>query len=282
MTSHETASMDYYFPVETGVKRFFAMPPIYCACNVCTYMFQHRNCTEDMWSRYGLAITERVYKLHTTLEEAVDIDTEADFRVAEGVARGGRLVRERLLEHDLGEWLAIAPKGVDMEAYLDFLGRQRFEDRAQPILVLENARPPVSFYRICDGNIRSYWISHEAQTFLDSDKVKRSGNMTYMPDHYQHSTGYRFLRKHFAENFGNHYVDTDMWGILAGTGLGMRENSIISSDRIVYVGDMKNEPFYVPPMALKHAPEGTEGHMDRPETHPKRVSSSRKFEGPKS
>ncbi|MBI4774570.1 MAG: hypothetical protein HY788_10380, partial [Deltaproteobacteria bacterium] len=236
MTSHETASMDYYFPVENGVKRFFAMPPIYCACNVCTYLFQHRNCMEDLWGRYGLAITERVYKLHTTLEEAVDIDTEDDFRTAEKVARGGRFVPERLMEHDLGEWLAIAPEGVDMEAYLDFVGRERFDDRSQPILVLEKAHPPMSFFRICDGNIRSYWISREAQTFLHSDRVKRTGNMSYMPEHFQHSPGYRFLRKPTHGGRTNYLLDSDALGILVGIGSGLGLDSVIPSDRIVHVG----------------------------------------------
>ena len=53
----------------------------------------------------------------------------------------------------------------------------------------------------------------------------------------------------------------------AGTGLGVREDSIISADRIVYVEDMKDRPFYVPPMTLKHPSEGIGKRLNAPEGH---------------
>ena len=144
-----------------------------------------------------------------------------------GGSRGpGRKTRSRKAAgaRSGGSGWPLRPKGWIWMPIWTLWAGERLEDRTQPILVLEDAHPPMSFYRICDGNVRSYWISHEAPTFLDSDKVRRTGNMSYMRGHYQHSAGYRFLRKHFAGSPGNNYVDSDMWGILAGTGLGVGED----------------------------------------------------------
>ena len=259
-TQGVTSSMDYFYPVEDGVKRVFKLHPLYCTSIISTYVFSNRYCHGNRWLKYGITNAERKYVIHADLEEAVDIDTPEDFEAGLKVASGRRILLRKPVTHVIGDWHIITPDGIDIDEFLNYVQKEKLYDTTQPILMLEQARPPLLSFNIMDNSIRIYYMSREANTCFQSSEAKRTGNMQLLPVHYHQSDHYRMLRipkvdpNHAHRKWplgcpeeqgfplGGFHSDTN--GLYFGTEFG---DEVLPVDRVILMDDLKKQPFYVPP-----------------------------------
>ena len=233
ISSKQYCSFDYYYPVTGGYKRFFEVPPVYASASVPVYNMHHRGCLPETWGRNGLTEHERNYLIYLDAEESLDIDTKADFEIAQKIADGMHYAERPLQQHELEDWFVTAPKEVRLSRLIALVGEDRLKDLSSPLLILENAHPTLSFFRIFEANARTYWISHEAFMYLKDDRFEKTGNSQHCPPHYKHSESYRFIRKFPHNKVTNFNIDSDLRGILYGHGTGHTPESIISEDRVI-------------------------------------------------
>lgn len=245
VVSEEVCLMDYYYPVEGGVKRFFMDPALYCRSNLCAYLLWHRMAIDrgpaegsPLWAKYGLTITEREYRVHINFEEAVDIDTYEDFEIAEKIANGAKITIRRPKISHYNDWTLVTPEEIDVDKLIDVVGRKKFEDYNMPLLVLEEADPPLGFVRIQDGGIRRYFIRPEGLALVNSDELKRTGNSRYINKHFRHVPHYRFIRVK-KDNYNQIPAGPDVWGIRFGL-----NNETIPENRIIFVDFLKKQGLY--------------------------------------
>lgn len=241
ITTEEDCSMDFYYPSGNGVKNFFRHQPFYASYNLPVYSMHNVHVPDELWGKYGLAISERTLKIHLEAKECVDVDTEEDFAIARQIAEGGMIRHIQTKQIETEKWRIIMPKAVDPGALVAFAG-ERLKDACSPLLVLEPARPALSFYRYFDGNIRTYWINHEAHEYLSCEQYKKTENSQNCPLHFRHSKLYRFIRKTDEPSCMNPQL-TDEKGILCLSGVGRGEDSIVSDDRIIHLGDLNRAGF---------------------------------------
>ncbi len=224
----EFCSMDFYYPCKSGVMRFFRRPPFYASSNLSCYIFRPVSHYDKRWEECGLTNTERIFKLHIDRREAIDIDTPEDFALAEKIIGGAGVVPRKLVQHYLKDWVITLPEEVNLSCFIDFVGKDKFNITEEPILILETARPGFSFFRSYDGNVRSYWVGRQAYEYMDTAQAKRTGNMSYVPLHFQHSRSYRILRKPAVND------QRDAMGIIYGSSIDSEEIGAISMDRVIF------------------------------------------------
>ena len=229
---------DYYYPCAEGVKRFFLEPCFYCRIGLCTYIFSRRDARPNLWDKYGLSPAERTYIVHADENEAIDIDTIDDFKEAEKVTQGYRRSYLPLEEFKIKNWIFSAPKGINWDAFIQFVG-SKLEDTSQPILILEDARPPLSFLFLNDGCQRRPWISPEASSYLHEPRIEKTGNMQYMPPHYLHNRYYRIKRDLGDKDNFRFLGKTDAWGGFHGL-----DGSPVPSTRIIFLKEILKQDFY--------------------------------------
>lgn len=250
ISQDEYSTLDYYYPVADGVKRFFRAQPFYCTLNRPAYILANRNCPEKMWGRFGLSINERTYKLHISRKEYLDIDTEEQFHLAEKIADGYQIQQKPILEYETDHWYIVAPKGLNISKFINYIPEKTLTDLSQPTIILENASPSLTFLRLFDGNTRGAWTGSEAYSYLVSQEVQKTGNMSLIPKHFYHTPHYRLLRKYKSETITNFLVDSDMRGVIYGSGTGTGTESIIKSQNIIMYDDLKQQDFYIPPFSI--------------------------------
>ena len=232
---------DYYYPCAEGVKRFFLEPCFYSRIGLCTYSLCRRDARPYLWNKYGLSQAERTYIVHADKNEAIDIDTIDDFKEAEKVALGYCRSYLPLEEFKIKNWIISAPKGINWDAFIQFI-ENKLENTSQPILILEDARPPLTFLYLGDGCQRRPWISPEASTYLHDPKIEKTGNMQYMPLHYLHNQYYRIKRDLGDRDNYRFLGKTDAWGGFHGL-----DGSAIPSTRIIFFNEIRKQDFYRPP-----------------------------------
>lgn len=179
-------TLDYYYPdAAGGMKRFFSDPMFYCRALSCTYMMNHRKAHPALWNQNGLSHMDRTHIVHISSKECVDIDTPEDFKIAEKYASGLVPVQKQMISVQKKGWTICAPQGSRFEGLYNLLG-SLLDDKSNPIIVLEEAVPRLTFLSLSDGAQRRPFISPEAAAYLTSEKVSRTANMTYMKKHYFH------------------------------------------------------------------------------------------------
>ncbi len=239
----ENCSLDYYYPVENGIRKFFSLQPFFATNNTSTYIFRNRYCQENMWQEYGLTLTERVYKLYATFEESIDVDTYDDFEVAQKVVHGYKFIFRKPVCTQYDNWKIITPEGVDINSFIKHLGKNMFDEMQWPILILEKAKLMLNTFRICDGIRRGYWVDEQAVRYLESEKAKVTGNNAYYPIHYKHSAFYRLRRDAGAIGPQPASTSFDCFGIHSGSNVNCPMT--IPQYRVLFMEDFKKEPFYV-------------------------------------
>lgn len=193
-TSEVFPTLDYYYPDESGnMKRFFSDPMFYCRAFSCTYMLNHRNAHPDLWRQNGLSHMDRTHIVHISKKECVDIDTPEDLRIAQHYVEGFKPEQKLLKSVQKSGWTICAPEGSDFEGLFEYLG-DLLDDNENPILVLEEAVPKLTFINLADGAQRRPWISPEAAGYLVSELVNKTANMRYMKKHYFHVRHCRIKR----------------------------------------------------------------------------------------
>lgn len=245
LSPDEFCTLDYFYPVENGVKNFFHEQPLYCSCTNAAYLFYNRNCVGDVWSKYGLTITERLHKIKISTKEAVDIDTEEDFEIAESIASGATIKIRHVIERTFQDFSIITPENVDLDNYLEFIGLEKLRDSSKPLLVLERPRLTLPTLRLQDGSIRRYYIGLEAQKYLENQMAQSTGNTEFYPKHYLQSRSYRFIRQHLTPGKSS-IRDFDLWGIEYGF-----DGTVIPKERIIYIDELKKQTFYRHPYYLE-------------------------------
>ncbi|MBW1699171.1 MAG: hypothetical protein JRH18_15530 [Deltaproteobacteria bacterium] len=239
-TSRTYPIMDYYYPVKNGVKRFFNEPCFYARMFDCTYTLERRDAHVALWQLQGLSHAERVFIVHADDTECLDIDTEEDFAMAQKVCSGKRMHPRPLAIDEKNGWRLVAPQGTDFDLFREYLGT-RLEDSEMPLLLLDKARPPLSFLSLQDGCQRRPWINPKAAHYLQSSKLKQTGNMIYMPVHYLHDQAFRVQRNLGADNYRK-LGKTDVWGGFHGL-----DGSTLPLDRVIFMDDIRRQPFYIHP-----------------------------------
>ncbi len=244
----EVCLMDYYYPVDGGVKKFFMDPALFCRSNLCAYLLWHRLAVDEgpatsssLWAKYGLTMTEREYRLHLDPEETIDIDTEEDFKIAEKIAKGAVLKFRKPYIQPYKDWLIVVPDGVEINKLIDYAGEEKFDSLKYPFLVLEDAFPPLGFVRIQDGSIRRYFIRPEGLDLVNSMKLKKTGNSKFINKHFSHSRFYRFLRMR-KDNTDSILIGPDSCGVHFGI-----NNETIPWERVIFVEELKKQNFYLDP-----------------------------------
>jgi CMP-N-acetylneuraminic acid synthetase len=242
----ENCSMDYYYPKDDGVGLFFQMQPFFAANNISTYMFYQRNMIGELWARAGMTNTERVRKIYADVEECIDIDTAADFKIAEKVVSGYKPFFRKPIFSELGDWTLIMPEGTDIEGYKKYLAGYDMTDMSAPLLFLQEARLPVSTFRCFDGIRRSYWMSEKAVDYMNYSRAKKTGNNAYIPIHYNNSKHYRLLRNMHPQNPYDPPADCDKDGIMFGSNSAVPK--AVPLNRIIFQEKVETEPWYVDPL----------------------------------
>jgi len=241
ITSYEDCTMDFYYPTCNGVKSFFRHQPFYASYNLPVYNMYNRHVSDKIWGKYGLSINERTYKIHLDNEECIDIDTKNDFLLADNIAKGKTIKKTAIDSFETEKWRIIKPKSVNKDAILIFADKKLVKT-SKPLIVLKKAVPGLSFYRYYDGNIRNYWINHEAFQYLSDSEYLKTGNSQDCPLHYQHSSIYRFIRKLTNDN---HINETDEKGIMYLSDLDCGNNKSLENDRIIFNHDLEGAGFPV-------------------------------------
>jgi len=226
-------------------KKFFHEPALYCRINIPVYVFYHRNVNKDIWIKYGLAITEKEYRIHVSRKEAIDIDTEEDFKLAVSVSTGQSFVIKKPNIYIYKNWEIITPEDADVNSFLEYIGLEKLEDTNYPILILENCKIPLTFLRIQDGSIRRYYLNLEAIKRIDNEKVQLTQNMKYIPSHYKQSNFYRPIRRVSNINH-NLMLLHDMDGQLFGL-----DHRPIPFFRVYFMDEIKKQTFYKSPFIIK-------------------------------
>jgi hypothetical protein len=203
-------------------------------------MFSRRDTLPHLWDRYGLSPAERTFIIHADEYEAIDIDTASDFADAKKYTAGYRRVQRPLSEHFIDNWQLIAPRDIDWEEFINFLD-PKLEDSDAPLLILDDARPPLTFLRIEDGCQRRPWISPEASTYLHSPKVVLGGNLQHMPCHFFHIPYYRVKRERGVDNY-RQLGKTDAWGGFHGL-----NGSSVPMKRVIFMDEFHRQTFFQPP-----------------------------------
>lgn len=252
VVKEEVCLMDYYYPVEEGVKRFFMDPALFCRSNLCTYLLWHRFAVDEgpaqgssLWAKYGLTITEREYRVHLDTEETIDIDTEEDFKIAEKVAKGAKIDFKKPHVEFYKNWMIVVPEGVEIDKLIYYVGEEKFNSDQFPLLVLEEAFPPLGFVRIQDGSIRRYFIRPEGLDLVNSERLKKTGNSKFINKHLTHSRFYRFLRIGKSDPHSI-FIGPDSLGIQFGI-----NNEIIPWQRVIFLEQLARQSFYVTPYEWK-------------------------------
>ena len=240
VTEEQYCLMDFFYPVEDGVMRFFRMPPIYCRYGIPVYYLENVHYPADRWYQYGLTFMERVYQLTVTKKEQVDIDTVEDFRLAQTFLDKDRDLNQlSLTEVRLNEdWIFVYPKSFyfNRNALLENL-QEELSNTSQPLLVLKPIKFPVSFLKIFDGQARNYIESSEAYNYMYNPKVIETQNLQYSYKQYKHSSHFRFIRCNLRNFSGFPFSDTDLLGCLYKSGCGSKE-SLIPKKRIIWEHDL--------------------------------------------
>ncbi len=203
-TDIEYCLLDFYYPIEEGVKQFFRPPPLFCKYNLPVYKMSSLKYREELWYMYGLASQERVYRLILSTEETIDIDTIDDFNLAEYILNFGIKendfyyfnFKEYILSDD---WIFIGPSDINIDTILKNFSHA-LEDNSNHILILKENIVPASFLNISDLSARNYFRSDEAKKKYINEEVLKTQNMKYYYPQYRHSRLFRFLRRKYVDD----------------------------------------------------------------------------------
>ncbi len=240
-------SRDMYYPVENGVKPFFRPPAVFVGHMSACYGFSHRDWQNPAWRRYGYTAHERALRIHISREEDVDIDTEADFALAQAVASGARFQTRKSVLHRVGTKHVLLPEGVNLNQFLDYAGHRL--SAPTPPLFLEERLKPSFLYNIGEADPQAYFSSPEAREYYKaSPAILKSTNNSDQPHHYVQSPHYRILPAHVPV-VGDNIVPPRFH---PRNDPAHDRDDVVPWDNIIHMSELRGQPFYVEPVLLSH------------------------------
>lgn len=265
LTSQRYWNTDYYYPKGDGVKRLYQPYPINVAATISSYVYWHRNFTGSTWVQSGLMNAERLLIHTVTRKEAIDIDTAADFQFAEQIAAGGQVCLRKPVEYSVDGWGIILPEGVNLDHFLDYVGREKLQDKSLPILFLGEAAMPQQFLWNTELSSREYLTSLEAADYLEGHECCKTGRSQDLPRVVASTKHYRMLRlgERDTSRFGRlpKFVEPDHGGEFFGSHWGCFDvargnasyphSDILPMDRVVLMSDLVKQDFYKDPVMVK-------------------------------
>jgi len=219
-----------------------------------------------MWPKYFLTDNERHLVVPLTLKESTDLDYPEDFDLAEKIIQGGKPRLRPSQEYNIGDWTMVAPRGLNIERFAEYVGRDKFENMDRPLLITEEVRHRfASFLRFTEffGGHRHFKSLEAYRYLLQLDNPNRQGmhvKQYLASQHYRllrlPPTGYRYntlktCPDHHGLEFGTpfgevntvHYDKTHVPD-------GIFEGDILAWDRIVRMEDLRRQDFYVSPYEI--------------------------------
>lgn len=266
ISSERYTTCDFYYPIKSGVKRIFDSRPLQCSIYNGTYTYWHRNYFGNLGRHYPLTYNERHLHVPTTAEECIDIDTKQDFELAKAIMGGGALRPKKCKEHRVGQWVIIAPDGLDIDKFISFIGENKLNDQKHPLLVLKRVQHAFArFLRLTQFVGRSHFVNLDAYKHVHSPEGLVPHQSQTYPIEYRAVPAYRLLRipdKKYAFSTQNtmpdiHGVDLDdMFGnrnstehLVLPSGTQLAPDTV-PFDRIVKWEDLIEQEFFITPYEI--------------------------------
>lgn len=269
VSDQKYTTSDYYYPVEGGYKKLFDHRPMQYPIYTSNYTYFQRHALGALRTKYCLTNDERMLHVNSSYEECIDIDTRQDFCLAEKIAAGGKIVGKAGREYVYKDWTIYAPDGLDIDAFIDYVGREKFDDTTYPLVTLKRVEHAFARYlqfRLFAG--RSIFMNLDSYTHVYPAQANDSHLTQTFPPEYRATPMYRLLRTDHTEKFGSSASDyPDNHGVNFG-GLFNDVNSsefftaenghilgpdTLSPERAIVWEDLSKQEFFIDPEEVIHA-----------------------------
>ena len=230
---------DYYFPTDGGFAPVFAGFPNHLRFSSTSYMLWRRETPDCAAMRLGYRLGEREHRLRVELPETIDIDTPADLRLARRVAAGARLRAAEVETRSHGPWYVQTPAGADVDAFLDWIGRDALADASAPLLVLQKPQPPLFTARLVNDLPELHFLNPTAREHTWSPRYVATANTAHCLPVYQQSPCWRLIPRDAPGLQAPVPVDRDGLGQPVPAG-----ERLIPADRVRFVETLRREAFH--------------------------------------
>ena len=187
----------------------------------------------------GYRLGEREYRMRVDYDETIDIDTPADLELARRVLAGGRLVPTATETRTYGSWYVQTPRGADIEAFLDWIGRNALDNAGLPLLVLQTPSPPLFTARLANDLAEVHFLNPTARNHTWSPQYVATTNTAHCLPVYQQSPVWRLTPRRSPL--------LDLPVAVSREGLGDPVDPgtcLIPADRVRFLDEMKGEALY--------------------------------------
>ena len=138
------STFDYWIKKEREFRRMFAHAPLWCTAGNAAYSVMRRDYYFTEPQKWPAQPGERVLRIQTDAREALDIDTDEDFEMAERLVKGESFKKRRILFHRSDTHEYALPEGVEPDEFKAFLS-SRGVNLGSPILILTS---PTSLFHL--------------------------------------------------------------------------------------------------------------------------------------
>lgn len=260
-TNDQHSSRDMYYPVEEGVRPFFRPPTVFANKMSACYSFSHRDWIDPIGRRYGFTVNEHCLTIALSMEEDVDIDTLEDFALAESVAAGARPETRKSVLHETSQARILLPEGVAVDAFVKYI-QTRIPDWSGPVLCLETPAKPSFMFMISNADPKAYYHSREAfEHYKPSAKILKTTCNSHQQQHHVQSIHYRVLPKSFA--FKPYPLETPR--TTPKNDAPHTDHETVPWSRVIHMEDLRQQPFYIDPIALRPPQGSSRAHTVRHE-----------------
>lgn len=267
LTDSVYCTADFYMPKDDiGIKKIFDSRPLFCNLYQGTYSYWHRYCFGNVWQHYSHTMNERVYYTYVDHLESIDIDTEEDFFIAEQIASGKKMQFLPVQEYKWNEWSIITPQGVNVQALIDWIGKEKFQNMDHPLIAVEETNHIFArFLKLSEIVGRSHFNNLEAYKHVHAPQGIIAHQSQTFPKEYRSTPFYRFLRLRSNEiDFSTTKYYPDHHGPDFGTGFGEFDSTdykihetgsmwapdILPWHRVIMLDELSKQPFYINPVTF--------------------------------
>lgn len=264
ISTERYTTSDYFYSVESGVKRIFDSRALQCPITNGAYSYWHRNLFGGLWNNYPLTSNERVLHVSTTSEESIDIDTRHDFEIAEKIMSGATIVPKKCQEHSFGKWTIYVPVDLDINKFIAYVGEEQFEDQSHPLVVLKQVQHAYArFLKLSQFVGRCHFVNLEAYKHVVCPEGIVSHQSQSYPTEYRAVPSYRCLRIDNEEyTLSTQNTFPDLHGVDLGDMFGDRSSpeytflpngtqlspDVIPTRRIIQWEKLIEQDFFVDPI----------------------------------
>ena len=230
---------DYFYPHAAGFAPVFAGFPNHLRFSSTSYMLWRRETPGGLHMRLGYRLGEREFRMRVDYDETIDIDTPADLELARRVLAGGRLVPTETETRTCGPWYVQTPRGADIEAFLDWIGRNALDNAGLPLLVLQTPSPPLFTARLANDLAEVHFLNPTARNHTWSPQYVATTNTAHCLPVYQQSPVWRLTPRRSPL--------LDLPVAVSREGLGDPVDPgtcLIPADRVRFLDEMKGEALY--------------------------------------